>query len=177
MLISDEKLVLATLLKLYMFAEEDGDLLWIDRLRKLFKVDVPAWRLEIVLESMRQVNWVSPELILDRTVWKITPVGYRLVQDCLRQPSTFLSRLKSQGDEWLKGPEASSSKIGTSLKIPIADHPFDSNTLQHSNTATGTPASRWELHRPENRLALTAILVTIAIGLLGAVVAIWLDYN
>lgn len=168
MMVSDEKLALAVLLKLHQFANEDGDLLWVSRLKQMFSVAVPLWRLEILLESLRRFGWAEPALFADKVVWKITADGDRQVRECLQSPTTFIFRLKEHGDGWLATPEASDAKLGATLKIPIAEQGFSPKAEQKISSFL-----RWDLHKPENRLALGALIVTIA----GVAVAIWLDYN
>ena len=140
MSISQGKIDLAVLYKMFEDAEKDGS--WVTRhhIKALFSIDIPMRRVEAATEKL----FADGEIVrdydpynLEESRWQLSRDGIDIVERALRVPNSFIARLASYGDGWLETDEAKTAKLNKRAPrvnadtIPVvngAEQVIDANT-------------------------------------------------
>ena len=113
-MLSQAKIDLAVLCKLYQHAESDGEAITPINVSRLFTIPISLRRIEVALEQLERKGEVDREYhphYSDEGLWQISRAGLNTVDRAIRVPASFIARLHQGGDGWLQSSEASEATL------------------------------------------------------------------
>ena len=191
-MVSQAKIDLAVLLKLFQHAEANGEAETSLEICNLFGVAIPLHRVVAALEGLESRGEVVRKYDRfhdDEGLWHIGRDGIQTVEKALRVPSSFIARLQLNGDQWLESDEAAGASLSKLKRYhpqspaqifsndadvassAAAVQPIQiTNNFTPSNTVNVKPATPTE---QRNRSGWWNFGAAIAIGIATIFVTLW----
>ena len=158
-MISQAKIDLAVLLKLFQHGEADGEPVDAREITELFSVKIPLHRIKAAfetLESRGEAIRQHDRYKEDEVSWRVSADGIRAVERAKRKPNSFIARLDSAGDNWLLSAEAAEAKL---TKLPRYQQDllaaFNNDPLLEAITPPTPPVHITNNFSPQNSVTVS----------------------
>ena len=158
-MVNQAKIDLAVLLKLFQHAEENGGAETPQVISSFFEIAIAVPRIVAALEKLAgrsEVVRIQDRYYEDEGLWRISGDGIRTVEKALKQPSSFIARLQTNGDLWLSSEEAEAATL-TKLKRYHAQDPallFYNDLDVVPTTAANKPINIINNFQPNNAVRI-----------------------
>jgi hypothetical protein len=119
-MISQAKVDLAVLWKLYQHSENGGESITPNDVQRLFTINMSPRRIELALNQLESEGSVDKEYHpyhFEEGLWAVSRKGLVTVERAIRVPTSFIGRLAANGDTWLESEEAQNAVL---KKLPAA---------------------------------------------------------
>jgi arsenate reductase-like glutaredoxin family protein len=172
--LSQAKIDLAVLLKLFQHAESNGGAETPNEIWHLFTSDLSLRRVEVALQTLEARGEVERKYhphYSEEGLWQISREGIRTVEKALRNPTTFIARLNANDEGWLASEEAIGAVLNknTRYQEPIVlDGGNAAGLLQGNHTLPLAPHAQASINWTKwgTIFAGVGIVVTILIAVL-----------